>query len=304
MVFILQLPYKTAVSPRKAADMKSAVTCLTNSILFQRVALRSVATFLFTLSTVGLTPAAWAGDFTIAAASSLQDALNELKPALQMELKDVSLRISAGASGTLQQQIMQGAPIDLFLSADNRPVRVLTKANQLVPGSSFALLANQLVLIAPNPSSIASIADLKSPKFKRIAIGEPRTVPAGDYAMQTLSWLKLDKDLSGRFVFAKDVRQVLSYVERGEVDAGFVYRSDLESKAGKSVTLVSEAPAGSHKPIRYFAAVVAASKHQMQAKKLLSYLKGPKAALVWAKYGFSPLSPVASVGKAKVSASK
>ncbi len=259
---------------------------------------------IFLALSMGLqAPLAKADEFMLAAAASLQDALTELKAGIESEVPGITLRVTTGASGVLGQQINQGAPIDLFLSAAEKPVRELEKAGQLTPATSLALLSNDLVLIAPKTTFIGSIADLKNPKIKRIALGEPRTVPAGDYAMQTLSSFKLDKDLSHKFVYAKDVRQVLNYVERGEVDAGFVYKSDWISAAGKNVTLVEQAPESSHRPIRYFAAVVATSKNQDKAKKMVTYLAGPKAAVIWRKYGFQPLSPIATVSRAKAKAS-
>lgn len=250
-------------------------------------------------------PLAKAEDLTIAAAASLQDALADMKADLERELPGTTVRVTAGASGTLQQQIAQGAPIDIFLSAANRPIEELEKLKQLSPGSAKQFLAGELVLIAPKASRLKSLNELNSASVKRVAIGEPRSVPAGDYALQALTSLKLETALTPKFLYAKDVRQVLSYVERGEVEAGFVYKSDLESVAGKSVRLVETLPASSHKPIRYTMAVVAASKKQESAKKILNYFESQKAAVIWTKFGFNPLTEKsASVEKEKSSAPK
>lgn len=252
-----------------------------------------------------LAPMAKADELTIAAAASLQDALTEMKADLQSTLPGTTVRVTTGASGTLQQQIAQGAPIDIFLSAANRPIEELEKLKQLSPGSAKQFLAGELVLIAPKASSLKSLSDLNTASIKRIAIGEPRSVPAGDYALQSLTSLKLDKALTPKFLYAKDVRQVLSYVERGEVEAGFVYKSDLQSEAGKSVRLVETIPQSSHKPIRYTMAVIAASKKQESAEKLLKYFESQKAALIWTKFGFNPLTQnSASLDKDKSSAPK
>jgi molybdate transport system substrate-binding protein len=250
-------------------------------------------------------PLARADVLTIAAAASLQDALAQMKSDLEKALPGTTLRITTGASGTLQQQISQGAPIDIFLSAADRPVEELEKLKLLTPGSKRKFLGGELVLISPKSSSMDSFKDLSAAGVKRIAIGEPRSVPAGEYAVQTLNALKLDRVLSPKFLYAKDVRQVLSYVARGEVEAGFVYRSDLHSEAGKSVKIVEAISESSHKPIRYTMALVAASKNQESGQKLLNFFESPKAAAIWAEFGFNPLTEKsASLQKEKSSAPK
>lgn len=240
------------------------------------------------LAAILMAPFAHADSLTIAAAASLQDALKDMTAELEKEV-GASINITAGASGTLQQQIAQGAPIDVFLSAADKPIAELEKLKLLTPGSSKAFLSNDLILIAGPQSKIKSVNDLKSKEIKRIALGEPRSVPAGDYAMQALTTLKLEQELSSKFLFAKDVRQVLAYVERGEVEAGFVYKSDLESAAGKKVLMIQELPGDSHKAIQYTMTIVAASKNQDKAKRVLSFLESSKAAHIWTRFGFKSL---------------
>ncbi|MBC7659521.1 MAG: molybdate ABC transporter substrate-binding protein [Chitinophagaceae bacterium] len=245
-----------------------------------------------------LVPALQAETLTLAAAASLQDALAAMKPELNHEFPGTIINISAAASGTIQQQITQGAPIDVYMSAAAKSVHDLDRQKLLSPGTLKVFLYGDLVLIAPAKSQLKTIAGLVDVGIKRIAIGEPRVVPAGEYAKQTLTQLKLYDRLASKYVFGKDVRQVLSYVARGEVEAGFVYKSDLESPAAKGVKIVEAVSKTRHEPIEYCVAVVASSKQQEKAKQLLAFLAGPKAALTWEHFGFRvPTFAVLSKGQ-------
>ena len=272
--------------------------------MMARKSLLQKPALLFGLASFLVAPLVHAADLTIAAAASLQDALKEMNADLEKEAGS-KINVTTGASGTLTQQIAHGAPIDIFLSAADQPIMELEKQKLLTSTTTKAFLSNDLVLIAPLKSPLKSTADLKAASVKHIALGEPRSVPAGDYALQALRTQKLDKELSPKFLYAKDVRQVLAYVERGEVEAGFVYKSDLESEAGKKVVLIQELPAESHKAIHYTMTVVAASKNQELAKKVLNYFESQKAALIWTKFGFQSLGvKSASNNKASLRAPK
>ncbi len=230
----------------------------------------------------------YAGEVRLAAAASLKDALEDLKPAIEKLHPGTTVVVTTGASGMLQQQIVNGAPIDVFISAAKKPMDGLGQSKLLTEGSRKILLKNELVLIAPEKSKLKAITDLKDKDIKRIGVGEPRSVPAGDYALQTLTHYELNTILAPKFVYAKDVRQVLSYVERGEVDAGFVYASDaLTSKAG-TIKVVTKAPNESHEPIVYeIAAVVQKDKtRDADIQKVMAYLEGQEAMKVWQKFGF------------------
>lgn len=243
--------------------------------------------------------AANAGEVTIAAAASLKDALEIIKPKLEKAMPGTQLSITTGASGTLQQQIAQGAPIHIFLSASPLAMEALVKEKYVAEASRRTLLTNELVLIAAKSSQIkwAGFETLNDPKIKRIALGEPRSVPAGDYASQFLQKQKLESELKSKFLFAKDVRQVLSYVERGEVDAGFVYASDLKAKNAGAVRLLAKIPSDSHAPIIYELAVVerligkTSDQSKTETNKVADFLAGKEAAKIWLKFGFSLPSP-------------
>lgn len=248
-----------------------------------------------TLAIPSFSTLAKAGNITLAAAASLKDALEEIKPELEKALPGTTLAITTGASGTLSQQILQGAPIDVFLSAASKPMEALAKEKALAEDTRRFLLTNEIVLVVPqkNPADIKSFEDLKEARVKRIAMGEPRSVPAGDYASQVLKKKNLENALAPKLILAKDVRQVLAYVERGEADAGFVYASDLLAKNAGAVKTVATAPKDSHEAIVYEIAVVAKEKSKAdakrfeEAKKVLEYLAGKNSGKTWVKYGFT-----------------
>lgn len=225
-------------------------------------------------------------EITISAAASLQDALNEISVSYQQEHPNVIIRYNFGASGSLQQQIEQGAQVDAFISAADKNMDVLENKNLIDKASRQILLYNELVLVVPmqGHESIAAFQDIASPAVSRVAIGIPATVPAGQYAEETLKQLDLWDKVVPKMVQAKDVRQVLTYVELGNVDAGLVYKTD--AAVSNKVKMVSAAPAGSHKPITYPMAIVSGTKNPDAAKDYLSYLRGAKAADIFKKYGF------------------
>ena len=224
----------------------------------------------------------------ISAAMSLKNALSDLKATYEKMVPNVELEINYGSSGLLQKQIEQGAPVDIFLSAGKKQMDELEAKGLLIPGTRTNLLGNKLVLIVAKEkkSSLKSFADLAG-KAQSISIGQPETVPAGKYAKETLTNLRLWEKLEKRIMFAKDVRQVLAYVESGNVDAGLVYQSD--TLALKSGAVVAAAPAGSHSAIVYPMAVIKDSKNRSEAEKFMTFLKSANAAKVFEKYRFIPL---------------
>jgi molybdate transport system substrate-binding protein len=228
-------------------------------------------------------------EIMISAAASLQNSLTELQKDYAQKAPNVKLTISYGASGTLQQQIEQGAPVDLFISAGKSQMDALEQKNLLLKDSRINLLGNDLVLITGiDNTKVTSLDDLSKPSVSKISIGTPKSVPAGQYAQDALSSLKLWESLQPKLVMAQDVTSVLNYVETGNADAGFVYRSDAqESTKAKVVAVV---PESSHKPIVYPAAVIAATKNKQAAADFLKYLQSPDAQKVFVKDGFKTLA--------------
>jgi molybdate transport system substrate-binding protein len=222
----------------------------------------------------------------ISAASSLKDALQELKPLYQKTHPNVTLRFNFASSGALQQQLEQGAPADVFISAATKQINALQKKNLILPETKRDLLTNQLVLITPvQTSTIKTLQDLQSSDVQRIAIGDPKSVPVGQYATETLQKQNLAEPLQSKLVLANNVRQVLQFVESGNVQAGIVYLTD--AKTTKKVRIAQIIPENLHAPIAYPVAVVKNSKNPEAAKKFTQFLSSPEASKIFVnKYGF------------------
>nr|WP_174783462.1 molybdate ABC transporter substrate-binding protein [Dolichospermum sp. UHCC 0352] len=221
----------------------------------------------------------------ISAAASLKEALEEIKPLYQQSKPNVNISYNFGSSGALQQQIEQGAPADIFISAAKKQVDALEQKGLLVPGTRNIIAKNRLVLVVPkNAVGITSFYSLKDAKVKKIAIGEPRSVPAGQYAQQVLEKLKIWSEIKSKLVFANNVRQVLASVESGNADAGLVYITD--AKISDKVKVVVTADEKYHSPIIYPLAVVKRSKNVDVAKEFSQFLSSNQAKTVFKKYGF------------------
>ncbi|GBF35187.1 molybdenum ABC transporter ModA [Desulfocucumis palustris] len=221
---------------------------------------------------------------TISAAASLQDAAAELKDTYQKQHSEVEITYNFAASGPLQKQIEEGASVDMFISAGKKQMDALADKGLLIDESRVNLLSNELVLIAGQDSKLAGFDGLTGADVKKIGIGTPETVPAGSYAKEALTSLQLWDKLQSKLVPASDVRQVLTYVETGNTDAGLVYRSD--AIAGKNIKIVAAAPADSHKPIEYPMALIKSTKHQKEIGDFAAFLQSDTAGAVFEKYGF------------------
>lgn len=222
---------------------------------------------------------------TISVAASLQDAITEIEADYQKSHEDVAFRNNFGGSGTLAQQIEDGAPTDVFLSASAGPVEQLTKRGLVVAGTRHELLRNTLVLIAPRDSKLKNFDDLADPSVRVIALGDPSSVPAGRYGRQTLVALNLLKRVEKKLVLAKDVRQVLTYVETGNADAGLVYATDAATSG--RVRVIATAPESSHDPIIYPVVVIRGSREAAAAQSFSDYLEDAAAKTIFEKYGFT-----------------
>jgi molybdate transport system substrate-binding protein len=226
-------------------------------------------------------------EITVSAAISLKDALDEIAHLYSTEHPNAEVHFNLGGSGTLQRQIEQGAPVDIFISASPKEMDSLQSQGLLLPDTRKNLARNSVVLIVPAGStSISGFQDLTKAVVKTVAVGEPQTVPAGKYAQEVLTHFGIYDQLKPKLVLAKDVRQVLTYVETENADAGIVYATD--AKISKKVTVVATASADSHSPVVYPAALIKRSKNPAGAKMFLEFLGGEKARAVFQKYGFVP----------------
>lgn len=226
-------------------------------------------------------------EIIVSAAASLKNAFEELAPIYEKQA-GVKPAFNFAASGVLQQQIETGAPADVFASAAQKQMDDLQKKGLIDEATRKDFTGNSLVLILPSDSKqkIVAFEDLAKPEFARIAIGNPKTVPAGQYAEESLTNLKLWEKLQPRFIMAENVRQVLDYVSRGEVDAGLVYSSDA-AIAGDKIRIVTQAPAGTHQEIIYPVAVIKDSKNNDASRKFIDLLLSDTGKKIMAKYGFA-----------------
>lgn len=222
---------------------------------------------------------------TIAAAASVQDAMKEIQTAYEAEVPNVVVTYNFGSSGSLAQQIRQGAPVDVFLSASEQWMDDLASSGELVDSSRVDLLQNAMVLIVPQDTTgIADFSDLGIEGMGKVAIAEPDSVPAGRYAKEVLTTFELFEPLRSQFVFGKDVRQVLSYVGTGNVDAGLVYATD--ALVSNRVNVVATAPKESHSAIVYPVAVVDGSTNVEAAQAFIDFLSGDTANTIFEEHGF------------------
>ncbi|WP_430789581.1 molybdate ABC transporter substrate-binding protein [Virgibacillus flavescens] len=222
----------------------------------------------------------------VSAAASLTGALDEISGSFEKSHPDIHITYNLGGSGKLAQQIQQGAPVDVFLSADQHWMDVLEKDQLILPNTKIDFAKNSLVLITneTNDTNIDSLTDLNADKVGQIGIGNPESVPAGSYAKEALTKLKLWESLTPHLVYAKDVRQVLTYVESNNVEIGFVYGSDL--KRAEKVKVLKKVDTELLSPIVYPAAIVKTSENQDAAKTFLEFLQSDKAKAIFDNYGF------------------
>ncbi|MES2068766.1 MAG: molybdate ABC transporter substrate-binding protein [Pseudomonadota bacterium] len=243
----------------------------------------SLATALCMLLAI---PSAQAAEIIVSGAASLTNAFKELGTAFQAKYPATKLQFNFGSSDTLLQQIAKGAPVDVFASADQETMDKAEAQKLIAPASRKNFVGNSLVVIVPADSTVVpkSLADLKQAGVKRIAIGNPASVPVGRYTKEVLEVAGVWPALEGKLIMAQNVRQSLDYVARGEVDAGFVYATDAAIQADK-VRLTLTVP--TQKPISYPIAVTAASAHAAEANQFVAWTLTPEAQAIFAKYGFT-----------------
>lgn len=226
-----------------------------------------------------------AAEVKVFAAASLTDAMQAIAHDYESHSVDKIVFNFAG-SNVLARQIIQGAPADIFLSADELEMDVVAKAGLLANESRRNLLSNTLVIILPADSGlhIQSPGDLAKAAFQRIALGDPGTVPAGVYAKAYLADRGIWQSLQNKIVPTENVRAALAAVASGNADIGIVYKTD--ALISKKIKIAFEVPATDGPKIFYPIALVKASDTSQEAKKFLAYLESPRAAAVFQRYGF------------------
>jgi molybdate transport system substrate-binding protein len=222
------------------------------------------------------------------AAASTTNALDEIRQAFQQRT-GICVQSSYASSGTLAQQIVNGAQADVFLSADEKWAEYLTK--QELASRQQNLLANRLVVVVPADSQLQlqRVEDLTAGEIKHLAMGDPDGVPAGEYGRQALTELRLWERLKGKVVSAEDVRHALVFVETGAAEVGIVYATD--AAISKKVKVALEIPPRLSSPIRYPVVLLTQGANKPAAVQFYDYLRSPAAGAVFRKHGFTVLEP-------------
>ena len=240
--------------------------------------IRMAVAVIFVMTSIS---SAFAGEINLSVAASLKEVMNELSGAYAKSNPEVKFLKNYGASGALAKQIENGAPADIFISANTEWMDYLVHKKLADAGSVTSFAYNTLVF-AGTTSSASSLQDLA--KLNKIAIGSPKSVPAGEYATEALKKAGLDKQLEKKLVMAKDVRECLMYAERGEVDGAFVYRTDaLQARQAKILFTV---PQKLYPRVTYPLGMTASGAKNRDAAGFFQYLKSGAAKPVLRKYGF------------------
>jgi molybdate transport system substrate-binding protein len=241
--------------------------------------------FVLSLLVFAVTLPIRAAEVTVFAAASLTDALKETAAAYEKQSGD-KIVFNFGASSMLERQIEEGAPADIFLSADEAKMNALATKNLIVKETRKSLLSNTLVIVTSSDSDlkIASPADLTSPKVRRIALADPKAVPAGVYSKALLEKQNLWAQIEPKVVPVDNVRAALAAVESGNIEVGMVFKTD--AAISKKVKVAYEVPADIGPKISYPMAITKNAKQVESAKKFVEYLATDDAAKIFTKYGF------------------
>ncbi len=233
-----------------------------------------------------------AHEITVSAAISLKNAFEEIAKIFMETHPGTRVIFNFGGSGDLARQIERGAPVDIFASAAPKDMDDIDRKGLVASNSRKNFAGNALVLVKPINSSIPinSFQDLRRREVGKIAIGNPQTVPAGRYAEEALRHFNLWEGLKEKLVFAENVRQVLDYVARDEVDAGLVYSTDAVARA-MEVKVVMTLPEGSHQPVVYPIGVIKGTEEESLSKAFVDLVASAQGQGILDKYGFSSAKP-------------
>lgn len=222
----------------------------------------------------------------LSVAASMTDAFNEMITDFSAQHTDAKFQPNYASSGSLAKQIEQGAPTDIFLSANPKWMKYLVEKEQIAAGTDRILAFNQLVFVGTRKSTELSLEGLTG--LDRIALGTPQSVPAGQYAKQAMEHAGIYAPLeqAKKLVMAKDVRQALIYADRGEVDGAFVYKTD--ALLAKNAQILFVVPEDHYDRVSYPIALTNAGAKNDLAKAFYEYINSPEAKAILAKYGFEP----------------
>ncbi len=225
---------------------------------------------------------------TVSAAASLTDAFTDIAREFEAAHPDTKVELNLAGSGTLRMQIEGGAPIDVFASASQDHMDLLAEKNMIENSSRKDFAANALVMVVPAKNGAKtpkSLKDLVAGSVEKIAIGNPESAPVGKYTKQAMEDAGVWDGLESKVILAENVKQVLTYVETGEVDAGFVYMTDAESGRKDLYEITYTVPV--NESISYPIAVVNSSKEKEKAQEFVDFITGTRGQEILAEYGFS-----------------
>ncbi len=227
---------------------------------------------------------------TIAAANSLRDAFRKVLPLFEAEHPELTVRVIYGPSQTLRKQILEGAPVDVFLPSLLEEIDQLETNGLLIHGTKHVYAGTSLVLITSTsfPAPIGSIQDLQTVPIRRIAIGDPKTSSVGKVAIQFLKYSKLDPQLKSQYVFGEHSRAILDLVANGEAEIGVVYQTDAVTS--KKVRILDTAPVGSHTPVQYGVALPWTAKNISGADSFVEFLRTSQIQTLLQEYGFDRIT--------------
>ena len=244
---------------------------------------QTIALLFLVLACTFFATVAGAGEIGLSAAASLKEVVIELSDAYRKRHPEARIINNFGGSGALARQIEQGAPADIFIPANREWMDYLRDRRLVEPGTVGTFAHNALVFAGTSRVPVTGMKDLA--KLHRIAIGSPASVPAGGYAMQSLKASGIWKELAGKLVMARDVREAMKYAELGEVDGAFVYRTDA-LLMGKRARILFTVPEGLHGRITCPMALTAAGARKREARDFFRFLQSGEARKVLEKYGF------------------
>lgn len=230
-------------------------------------------------------------EIIISAAASLKEVMSEIKPLYREKNPQVAITYNFAASGTLQRQIEQGAPVDIFMSADRAKIKILQQQGLLESDTIGNFLQNKIVLITERNNNLAinSFADLTTEDIDIVALGEPLSVPAGKYAQEVLNYFQIAEQIEEKAVYGKDVRQVLNYVATNNADVGLVYSTDAKVRSNR-VKIIAIAPPQAHSTINYAIAVTGDSNNPQAAREFVKFLNTERVRDIFTNYGFIPVN--------------
>ena len=225
-------------------------------------------------------------EISVLAAASLTDVLTELANNYKQKTS-TEIIFSFASSGALQAQIEASAPADIFFSAAQKQMNALEEKGLIDSETRKDLLENKVVLISPKNSNlnIKSFTDITNSNVKKLGLGEPKSVPVGQYSEEILSNLSILDIAKEKAVYGSDVRNVLDWVETAEVDCGIVYATD--AKIAKNINIIAEAPEGTHKKVIYPISIIKSSQNKEEAKKFIEYISTEKSKEIFQNYGFT-----------------